>query len=327
MYSYPRLLVRCVFLLLYRRYCVWIVCFPFIFIWLKVLQQFRHDMDYTLQIQELQLDVKETEYNAAAKEKEVERAKATLENAEVTAPADGTVSAVNKDGETDDYGNAKPFMSLTQSGDFRVKGTVNERNIAALAEGTPVLVRSRVDDTVYTGVIAQVDTSHPVSGNSDGVYYGNESDEMTSSSKYPFYVTLESDEGLMLGQHVYIEPDFGQQEQQALALPANYVVDPDGSAYVWAANSKDKLEKRPVTLGEFDEELYTYEILDGLSLTDYIADPSQDCQAGAPVEYYNEESFDGGEDGYMEEDPVGAEGGQEGDAANSGLGEGEVVPS
>ncbi|MFR3882713.1 MAG: hypothetical protein ACLTX6_10760 [Lachnospiraceae bacterium] len=39
-------------------------------------------------------------------------------------------------------------------------------------------------------------------------------DSQTSSTTYPFYVELQSSEGLMLGQHVYIEPDEGQEEQK-----------------------------------------------------------------------------------------------------------------
>lgn len=36
------------------------------------------------------------------------------------------------------------------------------------------------------------------------------SDEQTTSTSYPFYVELDSSDGLMLGQHVYIERDTGQ---------------------------------------------------------------------------------------------------------------------
>ena len=36
-------------------------------------------------------------------------------------------------------------------------------------------------------------------------------------------------------------------------------------AYVWAANDKNKLEKRIVELGEYDEELAEYQIVSGLA--------------------------------------------------------------
>ena len=56
------------------------------------------------------------------------------------------------------------------------------------------------------------------------------------------------------------------------------------------AGSNEKLEKRPVTLGEYDEETDTYEILDGLKSSDYIVWPSEDCQKGVTV-YKNDGSM------------------------------------
>ena len=72
------------------------------------------------------------------------------------------------------------------------------------------------------------------------------------SSKYPFYVTLEGDgEGLLMGQHVYIEPDYGQedtQDENLINLPSYFINDAEGKPWVWAQNSKGKLEKRSITL-------------------------------------------------------------------------------
>lgn len=252
-------------------------------------------LDYTLQIQALQITVKEGEYSISTKEKEIERSKAVLADADVTATVDGTISEINTENAYDDYGNPKPFMSITQSGEFRIKGKVNEQNVRAVQEGAPVIVRSRVGEESWKGTISQVDLEHPITGGNN-YYYDSGSDEMSSSNNYPFYIQLEENENLMLGQHVYIEPDLGQDEQEAFYLPSNFVVDADGDAYVWAANGKDELERRSVTLGTFDEELSGYEILGGLELSDYIADPSEKCEEGAGVEYYDEDSFNNGED-------------------------------
>ena len=95
---------------------------------------------------------------------------------------------------------------------------------------------------------------------------------MTSSSKYPFYVKLNDVTGLILGQHVYIELDYGQQEvREGLWLPEYYIVDADSSPYVWAANGRDRLEKRGVSLGEYDAERGEYQVISGLKESDYIA--------------------------------------------------------
>ena len=52
---------------------------------------------------------------------------------------------------------------------------------------------------------------------------------------------------------------------------------------MWA-EKKGKLEKRSITLGEHDETTDTYDVLDGLTLEDYIAFPDEQlCHNGAPT--------------------------------------------
>ena len=150
-----------------------------------------------------------------------------------------------------------------------------------------MILRSRTDNTqTWTGTVSEIDENPENNSNSGyGYYYGDSSDEMTSSSSYPFYVELDGTDGLILGQHLYIEPDNGQNDQtQGLRLDASFVVvEDDGSCYVWAADKRDKLEKRAITVGELDEALYQYEILSGLTEDDRIAVPSDSLQEGAPV--------------------------------------------
>ena len=116
------------------------------------------------------------------------------------------------------------------------------------------------------------------------MYYGGVSDPMTASSKYPFYVELESTDGLLLGQHVYMELDMGEEESSALSIGSFFVCyDDSGNTYVWAEKG-GKLEKRPVTLGQYNPMTDTVEILSGLSDSDYIAFPDPElCVEGAPT--------------------------------------------
>ena len=111
------------------------------------------------------------------------------------------------------------------------------------------------------------------------------SDDQTSSTSYPFYVELDSSENLMLGQHVYIERDMGQDDKKdGLWLSDYYILDTDtNEPYVWAANDKNRLEKRYVTLGKHDDSLGEYESVDGLTKKDAIAFPtdSTDMESGA----------------------------------------------
>lgn len=52
------------------------------------------------------------------------------------------------------------------------------------------------------------------------------------------------------------------------------------SVYVWADDGNGRLEKRPVELGEYDEELDQYEILSGLTEDDLIAWPMEGLYEG-----------------------------------------------
>ncbi len=244
-------------------------------------------LSYTVSIQSLETDKKETEYNISVKERELASLKANAGNGEITAPIDGKIKAINENGGYDEMtGQPLPYITVIQSGAYRVKGKVNEMNIGDFYVGQAVILRSRVDASqTWTGTVAQIDTAPEDSGN-DGMYYGfGMQEEMTSTSSYPFYVDLDSTEGLLLGQHVYIEPDSGQTEQtDGISLYAEYVLGSEEEGYyVWAANDENEIEKRTVTVGSYDEMSNCYEITDGLTLQDRVAFPDESVQAGAPV--------------------------------------------
>ncbi|MBQ6839496.1 MAG: efflux RND transporter periplasmic adaptor subunit [Oscillospiraceae bacterium] len=239
-------------------------------------------LEYTVQIQTTQLDLKEAELNLAAKQTEVEQAKTLLENASVVSPIAGRIQSISENG-TDNYGNPTAYITIRQAGSYRVKGTIGELQRGALMEGSRVQILSRTDDSVWTGTISLIDYENPQQGNQYDMYYGMESDEMTSSSKYPFYVELESIDGLMLGQHVYIQPEISGESQGLAISDAFIAYDDNGSPYVWK-ESRGKLKMQSVALGEYDMMMGTVQILEGLTESDYIAFPDPElCREGAPV--------------------------------------------
>lgn len=243
---------------------------------------------YTVNIQTLEASKKETEYNITVKQRELQQLKENAGSGAVTAPIDGKIKAINENGGYDEMtGQPLPYITLIQSGAYRVKGKVNELNLSEFYVGQSVIVRSRADESqTWTGTIAQLDTAPESSGNNGMNYFGSGvSDEMTSTSSYPFYVDLDTVDGLLLGQHVFVEPNYGQNEQaDGLSLYADYVLGSEEEGYyVWAANEDDKIEKRSITVGSFDEMLYCYVITGGLTADDRIAYPEESIQEGAPV--------------------------------------------
>ena len=242
----------------------------------------------TLEIQEAELDLKKKEYEGKSKQAEIDKLNDNITNATVISEIAGVVKSINNDGSSagaysgDNSDNS--FLTVLATGNFRVKGQINEQNMSdgSITEGSQVIVHSRVDENqTWTGTVTKIDRENARTGSNN--VYSSSGDGMTQSSNYPFYVQLDGTNGLMLGQHVYIEPSDGGTVSDTMKLDASFL---QGSAeegfWVWA--EKDgKLEKRTVTVGTFDESYNTYEILDGLAAEDYIAFPADGMEEGDPT--------------------------------------------
>ena len=241
-------------------------------------------LQYTIEIQSAQLDLKEAEMNLKTKQTEVQASEALLENATVVSPVGGRVTSISESG-TDNFGNPLPYITIQQSGSYRIKGTLGELQRGGIVEGDRMKVFSRTGaEETWTGTVTLVDYESPYQGSDMDRYYGMSSDEMSSSSKYPFYVELESYDGLILGQHIYMELQTEEEQTAGIRISgAFFCYEEDGSAYVWA-EKRGKLEKRPVTLGEYNPMQDTWEVTEGLTEEDYIAFPDpQLCQEGVPT--------------------------------------------
>ena len=241
-------------------------------------------LQYTIQIQSMEVDLKEAELDLTAKEKDVAQSEAMLENVTVVSPVTGRITGINENGY-DNYGNPLAYITIQQAGSFRIKGNLGELQRGGIMEGSRMKIVSRTDENQFWyGTVTLVDYESPSQGNDNDMYFGGMVDSMTSSSKYPFYVELESSEGLLLGQHVYLELDTGEEESAALSISSAFICyDEDGTAYVWAERN-GKLEKRGVVLGEYNWMLDTQEILQGLTEEDYIGFPDAElCVEGAPT--------------------------------------------
>ena len=244
---------------------------------------------YTTQIQTAQTDLKKSEYEKKAKQVEISQKQDKIANATVVSEIDGIVKSINDGSETDmNSSDSNAFITILATGDYRIKGKVNEQNLSEIQEGEKAIVRSRVDENqTWSGTFTAVNKDE--AENNNNKYYGATSTETTSSS-YSFYVMLDSSDGLLLGQHVYIEKDLGE-EQSGIWLDEGYIVNADSKPYVWTENNKGKLEKRDVTLGEYNEETYQYEIQSGLEESDYIAFPQDFLEEGMKANHEESETI------------------------------------
>ena len=266
-------------------------------------------------IQQLEVEVATLEYQQKQKNNELTRLKASLKDDTAKAPIAGRVQAINTavaegSGGYDMNGNPQHYIMLTASGDFRIKGRISEQFIMDIWEGQAMVIRSRVNDDTWDGTVSVIDTSQPEQN--DNYYY----DGGNGASKYAFYVTPRHTEGLMMGQHVTLWPDYGADTAmgEGLWLSAGwFVFAEDGSATVWKQGGNSRLSAQAVTLGEYNENYDCYRVLEGLTEEDYIAWPGEECAEGSKtttVLSFDEEgdmmgddfSEDFSEDFYGEED-------------------------
>lgn len=263
-----------------------------------------NQLSYTIEIETNKMNLKKNEYDQKSKEAQIQQLENATTNTEVRSEIDGVIQKIDttkltsEDGDSlnensaydsmmnTDGTESNAFITILSTGAYRVKGQINEQNIQYISEGVPVIIRSRVDeDQIWRGTVSVIDRDNSTSNSSSSnVIYGmmDSGSSQTSSSSYPFYIELDSSDGLMLGQHVYIELDNGQEDKKdGLWLSEFMIVDADSTdPYVWADNGNGKLEKRDVILGNYDEALGEYEIVEGLTLKDLIAYPAENLQEG-----------------------------------------------
>lgn len=257
-------------------------------------------LSYSAQIQNLQAQVNQANYDASAKQLEIDRQKLSMENTKVVAPMDGIIKTINENNSTsssdDDSSNSNSdngsdstsnaYITIMAKGDYRIKATASELTVRSMSEGQSMIIRSRVDDSTWTGTVTKIDLEHPDNGNNNDYYMSSG----TTATKYPFYISLDSTDGLMLGQHVYVEADYGQGDvKEGLWLDEYYIMQEDDGAYVWAENAKGYIEKRKIELGEYDENMMRYQILSGLTEDDYIAYPEDRVKEGMKVTHNYED--------------------------------------
>ena len=281
-------------------------------------------LSYTIEIETNKMNLKKNEYSQKSKQSEIDKLQSATQNTEVRSEIDGVIqkidtskmtsddgdsvddsSAMDSTSSSDSSSDSSAFITILSTGAYRVKGKVNEQNRDSIVPGEAVIIRSRVDSSkTWKGPMGSIDVNNGTSDDSSNdMYFGmssTSSDDQTTSTSYPFYVELDSSENLMLGQHVYIERDIGQDDQKdGLWLSDYYILDTDtNEPYVWAANDKNRLEKRYVTLGKHDDDLGEYEIVDGLTKKDAIAFPTEALEEGEKTEVGDlAQTMSGGADG------------------------------
>jgi HlyD family secretion protein len=236
--------------------------------------------DLANQIEGLKHDIAIAQNSIAQTQAKIEENNKKIKNATVSSTVDGVITKIADD--TNPYTSDGTFITILASKEMRVKGQINEQNVWSINVDEPVTLRSRVDkDKTWSGTITKIDTESKQENNTDN-YMGGASSE-DSSTKYPFYVTLDNSEGLMMGQHLYIE--LGQTSAPEMDFSDGtylydyYIAyDEEGNPFVWA-DKNGKLVKQSIELGDYYEEQMVYSVA-GIDKDIKIAYPLEDLSEG-----------------------------------------------
>ena len=228
---------------------------------------------------ENQIYARQTEIAIQKKQAEIASFQQEIDNANVLATLSGIVKEVNEEGVNSD-GMEAPIVRIMEIGEYRVKGKIDEQLFGIINVGDEVLVRSRVDESLsWRGKVSKIDTEPQKQ--EENYYGGGENTEKASS--YPFYVSLDNTDGLMLGQHVLIEPSYETDiSLTGIWVISDYLIEEDGTYYAYVAEN-NKLVKREIRVGEINEELFITEITAGLEDDDLIVWPEDGLVEGMQV--------------------------------------------
>ena len=237
----------------------------------------REDMEN--QIEGLKTDIAITENSIKQTQVKIEDNKRKMNNSTVKSSVEGVITKIADD--TNPYTTDGSYITILASKEMTVKGQVNEQNVSAINVDEPVTLRSRVDSTkTWKGKITKIDTETKPEENENEGYGGASEGEAT---KYPFYIALESSDGLMMGQHLYVELGVNGGEEMDFTngtyIYDYYLAYDEGEKpFVWASE-KGKLVKKPVELGEFFEDQMVYSVK-GIDKDTLLAYPMDDFEEG-----------------------------------------------
>ncbi len=261
--------------------------------------------ELAINIQQKQIDMRNKDTEIATKQEEVKNMEDSLASDTVTSEISGVVKSLGNETEE---GESSGGLTIVDINTFQIKAKVNEQNLSSLYEGEKVIIFSRVSNDIHwKGKITNIDKENTLASAEE---YDEDGDEMTVSSNYPFYISLKKTEGLAVGQHVYVEENVGQLKknpEEVIELDSYMIVDLEtDDPYVWADNGSGRLEKRSVTLGEYNEDADRYRIEDGITMADYLAQPDENVHAGMKTVDMNakddDENAEDDEDSDDEED-------------------------
>lgn len=233
-----------------------------------------------IELSSLQIDLKEANLEYTKLQKEIQ-------NATIKSTIKGTVKSI-QDPTTYTSGKGKTFLKIVSSEGLYLQGSVSELKLGSIAVGDKITAKSWETGEEFTAKITEIST-YPVSGNdmSDGM--GN-----PNASYYPFKAYIENTEIVNSGEYVTIT--LGNNDsvpaENGVFLPPAYIRKDGNRSYVYLKGEDGLLKKKYIKTGKSSYGV-SVEILDGITLDDYIAFPyGKNVREGAKTKVSEEGGMD-----------------------------------
>ena len=206
------------------------------------------------EIVQLEMDIESIKDEVSSAQQSIDELAIQKEKLTVKSKIAGTVVKVNKNVEPSENGSAEPVVHIISNGPFKVIGTMSEFDTVKVKPEQPVVIRPKVfKDQTWDGSIESV-SQFPEGDQSAMDEFGGGGGNVTM---YPFTVTIAGDtKDLRQGFHVSLEINVSDLEQsKQLAIPHMALdMDEEGNEFVYVISQENILEKRPVVLGEMNDE-------------------------------------------------------------------------
>ena len=235
----------------------------------------RNEKEMEIRDINLRLRMAELAYEKMRKEADSGVVKATINGTVTQLLTAETALAMNE-----------PMVLISEGGTFYVTISLGEYERENYAIGSMATIRSWMDGSEATGVLASI-SQQPIDG---GYYYGTGNPDV---SVYEATLVVQADAMLQEGEWVSVQFAEKQDTGNVLYLDSAYIRDDNGRYYVYKRGEDGRLEKTYVETGAV---MWGYTaILSGLSEADWIAFPyGKDVVDGAQTfeqensDYYGE---------------------------------------
>ncbi|MGM9921744.1 MAG: efflux RND transporter periplasmic adaptor subunit [Bhargavaea sp.] len=206
------------------------------------------------EIVQLEMDIEGIKDEVSSAQQTIDELAMQKEKLTVKSKIAGTVVKINKNVEPSENGSSEPVVHLISSGPFKVVGSMSEFDTVKVKPGQAVVIRPKVfKDQTWDGSIESV-SQFPEWDQGSMDEFGGGGGNVTM---YPFTVAIAGDtKDLRQGFHVALEINVSDLEQsEQLAIPHMALdMDDEGNEFVYVINHDNILEKRPVVLGEMNDE-------------------------------------------------------------------------